>query len=161
MSCVVCNSKENGNEEILALPAVAAIVSAFAGAAQADCGCAVSYENCGSGLVDSTGPATQTVMRKVRKVVYEQETVQGSKMENQIVYEDKVVNRTRYERETHNREVSYTVNVPVRETHTGVRNYTVKRPVYETHTKQVTYNVRRPVYEIIARLLTTRNGSCS
>jgi len=69
-----------------AIPAVAAMLSAFAGAAQADCGGCVSYENCGSNVVDTCGPSTYTVMKKVMKTVYEPETVTGTKMVNQVVY---------------------------------------------------------------------------
>ncbi len=110
-----------------ALPALMGLATALsAGAAHAAFGGAISYENCGCNVVDPCGPSTYTVMKTVKKVVYEPETVTGTKTVNQIVYEDKQVQRVRYERETHQREVSYTVNVPVRETHTGVRNYTVR-----------------------------------
>ncbi|MFY7894493.1 MAG: hypothetical protein ACOVOJ_17485, partial [Pirellula sp.] len=112
-------------KKLFALPALMGLVTALsAGAAQAAFGGAISYENCGCNVVDPCGPSTHTVMKTVRKVVYEPETVTGTKVVNQIVYEDQQVQRVRYERETQHREVSYTVNVPVRETHTGVRNYT-------------------------------------
>ncbi len=103
--------------KILALPVLAAILSAWTGnAADAAYSGAVSYDNCGCGVVDSCGPQTHTVMKTVRKVVYEQETVNATRMEKQVVYEDQTVTRNRIERETQYRDVSYTVQVPVWET---------------------------------------------
>ena len=59
-------------KKLLALPAIAAMLSAFgAGAAQAAYSGAISYENCGCNVVDSCGPTTYTVMKNANKTVYE------------------------------------------------------------------------------------------
>ncbi|MFN9984605.1 MAG: hypothetical protein ACK52S_03540, partial [Pirellula sp.] len=73
--------------KLLALPALAGLLSAFgAGAAHAAYGGAISYENCGCNVVDPCGPSTYTVMKTVKKVVYENETVNATKMVNQLRY---------------------------------------------------------------------------
>ncbi|MFM8324184.1 MAG: hypothetical protein ACKN9U_04920, partial [Pirellulaceae bacterium] len=134
--------------KLLALPALAAILSAFSAnvASAAYCG-AISYENAGVVSGDPCAPHSHTIMKTVRRVVYDQEVVQATRSEYQTVYEDREVQRTRYERSTEYREVNYTVTRPVYETREKVINYTVMKPVYETRTKQVQYTVRRPVYE--------------
>ena len=71
-------------KKLLALPVLAALLSALsANVANAACSGAISYENCGCASVDACAPHTHTVMKTVRKVVWEQETVQGTRTEYQ------------------------------------------------------------------------------
>lgn len=107
------------------VPVLVALLAAMSGrvATAAYCG-AVSYDNCG-GCAEGSGEvaATHTVMKTVRKTVYEQRTEQRTRTEYQTVSEDKVINVTRMVPETRYRTVNQVVRKPVYETKT--RNYTV------------------------------------
>ncbi len=87
---------------LFVIPVLVAILASAAGkvANAAYCG-AISYQDCEGSVVSCCEvPACHTVMKNVRRVVHEQETVQATRTEYQTVYEDRQVNAVRYERET-------------------------------------------------------------
>ncbi|MCA9180960.1 MAG: hypothetical protein KDA51_05885, partial [Planctomycetales bacterium] len=111
---------------LYAAPVVVAVMAALSGQANAAYTGAISYQDCGCVVNCCEVPATHTVMKTVRRTVYEQRTEQRTRTEYQTVTEDKVVNVTRMQRETRYRTVNCTVRKPVYETKT--RQYTVMKP---------------------------------
>lgn len=113
--------------KLILLPAaLIALVAFTSGKADAAyCG-AACYDGCGSAVSDGVGPATHTVMKTVRRTVYEQQTQQRTRTEYQTVTEQGS-DLTRMQRETRYRTVNSVVRKPVYET--KFRTYTVNQAV--------------------------------
>ena len=76
---------EREMKRLFVVPVLVALLAALSGRANADyCG-AVSYQDCGGCGASACAPATHTVMKTVRRTVYEQQTVQRTRTEYQTL----------------------------------------------------------------------------
>ena len=74
---------------LLTLPILAALLAVFSARVADASYSAISYQNCEGSVVSCCEvPACHTVMKTVRKVVYEPQQFTGTKTVSEVVYED-------------------------------------------------------------------------